>query len=284
MAASSLSPVSALWSFLGRNKSIPPALKKSARRKFSRRERGRLIECPTAAGFRMECRIGDPLDNLLYFDGEFEPELRLFLTQLAPSLHTIVDVGCNIGYVSCLLAALTRGKARIVSLDANPEMIPRCESNLKLNGWPAEMVSCAAGRVDETKTFHIPKHRPSYASFGALGHDCEEIAVPVRRLDGLAREKGLPQIDLLKIDVEGFEPEVIGGLGDLPVKNICFEFSPANLKNCGFTPDDLWQLPLWKKFRLYRLENDTGRPIPFTPGATLEMGNVTEIAWAQAIP
>jgi FkbM family methyltransferase len=228
----------------------------------------------------MEVRIGDPLDNLIYFDGEFEPELRLFLARLAPQLSTVVDVGCNIGYVSCLLASLTQGRARLLSLDANPEMAARCEANLKLNRFGAEVRHCAAGRVEEVRTFHIPKHRPSYASFGQLSYGCEEIEVPVRRLDRLAAEKGLTSIDLLKIDVEGFEPEVLGGLGDFPVKNICLEFSPPNLKNCGFSPDDLWNLPLWKKYRLALLEKETARPIFFQPGEPIP--NETEIVWAQA--
>src|SRR5450631_2469058 len=100
-----LPPAAALWSFLGRQKEgrIPAWLRDSARRKFSRGQRGRLTVCRTTPGFQVECRIGDPLDNSIYFDGEFETELRLSLEQLAPSLATVIDVGCNIGYVSCLL-------------------------------------------------------------------------------------------------------------------------------------------------------------------------------------
>jgi FkbM family methyltransferase len=277
-------PLSAqLWSFLGRQKQgrIPAWLKDSARRKFSRGRRGWLTVCRTTPGFLVECRIGDPLDNMIYFDGEFESELRMSLEQIAPTLSTVIDVGCNIGYVSCLLGWLTRGRARIVSLDPNPQMIARCEANLKLNGFPAETVTCAAGRVEEVRTFNVPKNRPSFASFGQLSHECEAIQVPVRRLDQLAREKGLAQIDLLKIDVEGFEPEVLGGLGDVPVKNIYFEFSPRNLNNCGFSAGDLWSLPLWKKYRLALIEIGTARPIYFQPGDAI--GRETEIIWAQAI-
>jgi FkbM family methyltransferase len=275
------SALASFWSFLGRNKLglVPGALRQSARRKFSRSQRGNLIVCDTRPGFRLECRIGDPLDNLVYFDGEFEPELRLFLDQHGGSFSTIVDVGCNIGYVSCLLAA-RHPSARIVSLDANPEMIRRCEANLKLNGFRAETVCCALGEREELRSFHVPKNRPSYASFGHLEHECDRIEVPVRRLDQLLREKGIEQIDLLKIDVEGFEPPVLNGLGTLPVKNICLEFSPANLKNCGFTPDDLWNRPLWKGYRLFLLENGTGNPLAFQPGRIPD--NATDTAWARA--
>jgi FkbM family methyltransferase len=278
-----LSLAAALWSFLGRRKEgrIPAWLKNSARRKFSRSQRGKFVLCRTTPGFQMQCRIGDPLDNMIYFDGEFEAELRMSLERLAPALSTVVDVGCNIGYVSCLIAWLTEGRARVLSLDPNPEMISRCEANLKLNGFAAEVSTCAAGRVEEIRAFHVPKHRPSFASFGQLAHDCEKIEVPVQRLDRLVCEKGLDQIDLLKIDVEGFEPEVLGGLGDLRVKNIYLEFSPRNLKQCGFSPDDLWGLPLWKNYRLALIETGTARPIYFEPGAPI--GGQTEIVWAQAI-
>ncbi len=229
----------------------------------------------------MECLIGDPLDNLVYFDGEFEPELRLFLSRLDPAPATIIDVGCNIGYVSCLLATLTAGRARIISVDANPEMARRCEANLKLNGFRAEVCHSAAGSVEESRTFHIPRNRPSYASFGQLEHDCEDIVVPIRRLDRLAAEKGLTHIDLLKIDVEGFEPQVLRGLGELPVRNICLEFSDDNLKNCGFTAGDLWELPLWKNYRLFLLEKGTARPLEFRPNDPIP--NETEIVWGQAV-
>jgi FkbM family methyltransferase len=229
----------------------------------------------------MECRIGDPLDNLIYFDGDFEPELRLFLPTLAPQLSTIVDVGCNIGYVSCLLASLTRGRARIISIDANPEMVARCESNLRLNNFRAEMCGSAVGQREELRALNIPRHRPSYSSFGKLDYDCDALDVPVRRLDALAREKGLTEIDLLKIDVEGFEPEVLSGLGALPVRNICFEVSRDNLRQCGYRLRDLWSLPLWKNYRLFQIERMTGRPLPFDASAARTRS--LEIVWAQAL-
>jgi len=279
----SLTPVAALWSFLGRQKTgrIPEWLRNSARRKFSRSQRGKFIVCQTSPGFRMECRIGDPLDNTIYFEGEFEAELRMSLERLAPAISTVVDVGCNIGYVSCLLAKLTGGRARIISVDPNPEMISRCAANLKLNGFSAELEACAMGRVEEVRTFNVPKHRPSFASFGQLTHDCEAIKVPIRRLDEMARKKGLAEIDLLKIDVEGFEPEVLGGVGDLKVKNIYLEFSPRNLKQCGFAPVELWALPLWKKYRLAMIEVGSAQPLYFEPGNPI--GGQTEIVWAQLI-
>ena len=78
------SPAAALWSFLGRQKEgrIPAWLRSSARRKFSRGQRGKFVLCQSTPGFQIQCRIGDPLDNAIYFDGEFETELRMSLARL----------------------------------------------------------------------------------------------------------------------------------------------------------------------------------------------------------
>jgi hypothetical protein len=65
------------------------------------------------------------------------------------------------------------------------------------------------------------------------------------------------------------------------VKHIYLEYSPRNLKQCGFSAEDLWGLPLWKKYRLSLIESGTARPIPFEASAPL--GGETEIVWAQAI-
>lgn len=262
---------------------VPQWVRASVRRKFSRRYRGQLHQQKTDHGFSIQCKIGDPLDNLIFFDREFEPELGILLKQLAPSLHTVIDVGCNIGYVSCLMASLTSNRASILSLDANPAMSDRCRANMELNGFKSDVLCLAAGSCSEKRTFNVPEHRPSYASFGELAYNCRKIEVQVARLDALVCERQLGEIDLIKIDVEGFEPEVFRGFGALggAVKNIIFEYSAANLKQCGFKPEDIWNFPWWPQYRLYVLEQKTGRPIEFRPGE--EFPPETEIVWAQAV-
>lgn len=238
----------------------------------------------TGQGFRMRCRIGDPLDNLVYFDGEFEPEFALLIGKLAPSLKTIVDVGCNIGYISCLLAKLTNGQARLISIDANPDMVERCRENLAANGFRVEMRHCAGGATEERRIFNVPEFRPSYGTFGNLQqHSCRQIEVPVKRLDRIFSEESLTHIDLLKIDVEGYEPEVLSGLGDMavPIENIIMEYSPWALTNCGHKPADLWAFPWWNQYQLHILEKDTGRPLPFKIGDAIKVS--TDIIWARKI-
>lgn len=43
----------------------------------------------------------------------------------------------------------------------------------------------------------------------------DEIRVEVRRLDNYIKEHNIKQIDFLKMDVEGYEPQVIEGLGEM---------------------------------------------------------------------
>ena len=83
-----------------------------------------------------------------------------------------------------------------------------------------KVVSCLAGRHDGTIDFHIvdglhglssavKANADSARQYGA-GYRTE--AREVKRLSRLIEEAGLDRIDFLKIDVEGAEPDVLGGL------------------------------------------------------------------------
>jgi FkbM family methyltransferase len=72
----------------------------------------------------------------------------------------------------------------------------------------------AAGNEDGERLFYFNNANPSSSSFylqGAGRAGDEERAIPMRRLDTLYAEGVIPQADFLKIDVEGFESDVLEG-------------------------------------------------------------------------
>ncbi|WP_042696279.1 FkbM family methyltransferase [Azospirillum sp. B506] len=163
-------------------------------------------------GLMMYRRTDNVVGRSLGYYGEyFEQEVALF-RQCVRTGDRVIDVGANIGAHTVALARLVGPTGRVLALepiDANHRLL--C-GNLALNGldW-AEGQLAAAGAADGLLHLAaVPMDEDG--NYGALSLDAlpGDRPVPVRRLDGLARD-GAGRIRLIKIDVEGMESEVLEG-------------------------------------------------------------------------
>ena len=79
------------------------------------------------------------------------------------------------------------------------------------------------------KTFALPAN-PVEGSYALLPTGKGTVSFECRSLGDLMRENNLPQVDLLKMDIEGFEWEVLDSILDerLKVSQICVEFHPMH--------------------------------------------------------
>lgn len=259
------------------NRGLGAWSRRSALRKFSRRNNGRMQVVQTRHGFSMEVRIGDPVDTTLAVTRGFEPRLCAEIKALSRPGMTFVDVGCNIGFITCLVAAGSSG-SRIIAIDANPEMARRCRENLERNGFAATVINQGVGETSGELEFFVTDDRPSMGSFGAGERTREQLAaglahvfrVPVRPLPVILREQGVTRVDLLKVDIEGFEPALFAGLAAdtdaPPITALVFEYVPAHCQRCGFDVADLWRLPWWSRYRLEAMCIEDGRRAICKPG------------------
>ena len=126
----------------------------------------------------------------------------------------------------------------------------------------------------------LGKQLESSSQGGLLG------GVLVRRLDNYIKEHNIKQIDFLKIDVEGYEPQVIKGLGDMA--KICRYIQYEQGKNSSKTDFD--RLLLESDFTLYYigyrnvLGVKKGEPMPWIPkepqeGGTPEKDESNYLRW-----
>ena len=71
-----------------------------------------------------------------------------------------------------------------------------------------------------------------------------QVLVPVKTLDACIREWGIEKIDLLKIDVEGHEPQVFQGaaaaLAEHRIRAILCEFNDFWLRRVGSSAEQLY--------------------------------------------
>jgi FkbM family methyltransferase len=148
---------------------------------------------------------------------------RRWVSALPPGFQprTILDVGANLGNVAQELCDLYH-PAFIGLVEANPELTPTLEE-LDLH-VPTQLFPCALGHEPSRLPFNIVQKGESsnVASSSLLPlsqqasllwrlKTVRTIEVPVRTLDDVWSECGLSLLDLLKIDVQGYEPKVLMG-------------------------------------------------------------------------
>lgn len=141
--------------------------------------------------------------------GEFAPaEIDFLREHLSPD-GALCDVGANIGTVSIPLAKQLPGLS-VYAFEPQLPIYRLLMRNVALNGlMSVEAFPWALGEMDGQTEFPTPPLEAAI-NFGAIGRGSTEgdrTPVVIRRLDSL----NLPRLDAIKVDVEGFDLEVIRG-------------------------------------------------------------------------
>jgi FkbM family methyltransferase len=144
---------------------------------------------------------------LLYLQGErFMADLELIAPHLRPGMVTF-DVGANIGYLSLYLRSRIGDSGQLYCFEPEPENYAELEANLRRNHLDnCYPIQSAVGASEGTVTFS-PGLNGFVTPEGAAG-----ISVPVTSLDLFIQQRALPRVDFVKIDVEGFEVDVLTGM------------------------------------------------------------------------
>ncbi len=141
--------------------------------------------------------------------------VRLFQT-VARGSDVILDIGANIGLTTLLFAELGRS---VHSFEPSPVTHGFLERNIaraQLTNVTTHQYGLGAETFEATLTY-APADRTgafvSHRTTASTGHTVETIAI--RRLDEVTPELGSGRIDFVKIDVEGFEADVIRGAANM---------------------------------------------------------------------
>ena len=155
---------------------------------------------------------------------DYEPATFFLLERTAARYDVIVEIGANVGIFTVFLDALRRRRPwqrqHIVSFEPAPEACRRLRRNIELNGVKATVYQAAVGSEPGQRTFYEPVGHLTNGSlvrdFAAqYGEEVEETTVEVIAARELEAWLGPARRSLIKIDVEGFEPELLAALAPL---------------------------------------------------------------------
>jgi len=152
----------------------------------------------------------------------FRPKFTLtaeerFLQQLNLSAKTVFDVGGYIGILTLFFARAVGPTGRVVTFEPNPQNFTELLFNVNLNRLAQVSafqigLGSAAGVVPMQLDPVYPSRGTLSAGWASRSDMLRRIDVTVDTLDRQIDAHGLPPPDFVKIDVEGFEWEVLQGM------------------------------------------------------------------------
>jgi FkbM family methyltransferase len=245
---------------------LPPAMRGKARLARlllgpSLRERDVLVHGRDDSVFAVPS-LREPVGFYLVVDGVYEAEEVAFaLSRLRPG-GVFVDVGANIGPYTVPAATKVGPNGCVVAVEASPRIFPYLAYNVCRNRLSnVRLVQCAAQATDggSVPFYEAP---PDHFGMGALAaqFDAQPVAVQARTLDAVLSEAHIDRVDLLKVDVEGFEQDVFAGAehllnGQYPPA-ILFEFCDwAEARRANGSPGDAQRLLRSWGYRVWRLRD-----------------------------
>ena len=204
-------------------------------------------------GYRMDLDVSDSIQRNMYFGSYEQGETSRLLRHLRPGM-TFVDVGANVGYYTALASSMV-GAGRVIAYEPNPCAYQRLTEWAGANHATNITPVCAAlGSEEGTITSYFEDAYTGTTSLvpALAGRTGNETVVHVRTLDSEAERLGIRHIDVMKIDVEGYEPLVFQGASQLleegRIGAILCEFASTWLSAAGSSTDELERLLTSKGF------------------------------------
>lgn len=155
------------------------------------------------------------LDSFVFYMGGYEIGALNLFADLAAGTPDFVscDVGANVGHHTLFLSRL----GQVLAFEPNPTLVAALEDKLRLNAiGHVQTFAVGLGSANAELEYFQPITANTGTGSFVAGFNAENAprgaTLKVVHGDEFMRANGISRIDLLKIDVEGFEREVLTGL------------------------------------------------------------------------
>ena len=158
--------------------------------------------------------LNDYVGRAAFYVGDLDRKITWICTQIVRPGDTVLDIGANIGMVTLWLSKLVGNNGKVHAFEPNPMLQKILEETLKYNSVSnIRLHPIALGSEEGSLELRIPRLNAGAASLirNRELSNCDVIKVPVRPLSKIVVEEGIKSVRMIKIDVEGFEAEVLQG-------------------------------------------------------------------------
>ena len=181
------------------------------------------------------------------FLGLYEPSQTAWFKECLNPGDVFIDVGASFGYYTTLGASLVGPTGKVFAFEPSPvanQVVEEMIKDSKIEN--VVLTKAAVGREAGHVSLFMPTTRYLHSpSILQSNPDFVPVSIPVIALDHFTPLENVPKIKLMKIDVEGYEPDVLAGMERLVkekrIENIICEFNSGWLKRNSMTPVQLYE-------------------------------------------
>ena len=154
--------------------------------------------------------ISNVVDHFIYFgfkERVFDP-----VKEEIERSQVIFDVGANIGTTSMYFASMNK-MAKVFAFEPHPGTFCRAMENLQANNF-RNIFFYQLGfgsKPDHVKLYEVNANNPGMNRVIPGNNDFPFVTITIDAIDNFVENRDIKKIDFIKIDVEGFESEVISG-------------------------------------------------------------------------
>jgi len=212
---------------------------------------GRFIKYKNSHGVTFNLDLEEYQMKQIFFYDFYEKNTIRHLLKLISKLKTkrvtCIDVGGNIGFYTLTLdKALTNIEHKIHCFEPNPSTIEYLEKNLLDNPTTnVQIIPMGLSNKEGTFTLRYNLKNTGTASFYRTNSDGKSVEINVTTLDKYCTEKGIDNVDIIKVDIEGAELDFLKGSASIINKSknviIIMEIVEENCLSAGYTSKDLFE-------------------------------------------
>ncbi|MFQ5639516.1 MAG: FkbM family methyltransferase [bacterium] len=223
-----------------------------------------LTPCPTLFGIEIlvDPIFGRGLEKQIYYHGLYESGTLSILKKFLRIGDKFLDIGANIGWISCVVSRFVGKTGQVYAFEPHCKTFKILENNIKINDLNnISTFDVALGSKISRGLIHtnheIGRGGASLLPPDNRGEDLTQ-RVEITTVDTLIENNQLDIPHVIKIDVEGYELEVLKGAINLlsgpnaPI--LIIEYSRYHAQHGGNTHDIYRFIHSLKKYSIYKLK------------------------------
>lgn len=209
-----------------------------------------MASLPPTLSFRQRLTWGAHLFKALFY--QYHREFAERIAPLVPEDGVIVDVGAHSGQFAKLFSRMVP-KGKVHAFEPGGYALSILRPVVRLRRLRnVEIVAAGLSDMPGSEVLNVPLKKRGTLGFGLAhigaelsGRDVVSQEVRLTTLDLFVHENHLARLDLMKVDIEGWEPHFLRGACETIARfrpSALIEVSPKQLAQSGSTPEEIFSI------------------------------------------